>query len=321
MVPAVAAARPLDHRSCPEGALLALAASLLAPGSAAGQEGPVFPAETRLVVLHATVRNPRGELVTNLDRGAFTVYENGKAQPIAFFRRDDIPVSLGLLIDNSGSMRKLRTRVEATGLACVRASNPQDEVFVLNFADKAHIDVAFTSDVHALEAGIARPDSIGGTAMHDAIEMGTQYLYEHSRRDRKVLLVITDGFDNASAASIDQIRTLAEQREIVIYAIGLLDEEEASKAKSARHELDQLAEWTGGAAYYPVGQEGLDEAALAIARQIRSQYTIGYAPPEQSLDGSYRKLRVVAKGAEKLSVRTRSGYRAVPLAQGTLPGR
>ena len=138
-----------------------------------------FHAETRLVVVHATVRNERGELVTGLDRAAFTVYENGKRQPIAVFRRDDIPVSLGLLIDNSGSMRTLRAKVEAAALALARASNPQDEIFVLNFSDKAHIDVPFTSDVSVLESGIGRVDSIGGTAMRDAIEMAQTYLGAH----------------------------------------------------------------------------------------------------------------------------------------------
>ena len=148
--------------------LAALGRSLPLLGLLAQQ--PAFRAETRLVVIHATVRNPRGELVTNLAREAFTVTENGKRQPITLFRRDDIPVSLGLLIDNSGSMRTLRSKVEAAALALARASNPQDEIFVLNFNDKARIDVPFTSDVRVLEAGIARVDSIGGTAAWDAID-------------------------------------------------------------------------------------------------------------------------------------------------------
>jgi Ca-activated chloride channel family protein len=130
---------------------------------------PAFRAETRLVVVHATVRNDHGELVTNLTKDAFAVYENGKRQTIALFRSDDVPVSLGLLIDNSGSMRTKRSRVEAASLAFARASNPRDEIFVLNFADKPRIDVHFTSDVRQLEAGIARVDSIGGTAMRDAV--------------------------------------------------------------------------------------------------------------------------------------------------------
>ena len=269
-----------------------------------------FRAETRLVVLHATVRNARGELVTNLERGAFTVYENGKRQPITLFRRDDIPVSLGLLIDNSGSMRTLRSKVEAAALALARASNPQDEIFVLNFNDKAQIDVPFTSDVAVLEAGIARVDSIGGTAMRDAIDMAQTYLSEHGTRDRKVLLVITDGIDNASVVDAPAIEKQAEQRDTVIFAVGLFGDED--RVKQGRQELDQLADRTGGMAYYPADIGQIDAIALEIARQIRNQYTIAYAPLNKALDGSYRRIRVTVSGPEGVSVRARDGYRASP---------
>jgi len=284
---------------------IALAWPLVTPLHA---QQPTFQAETRLVVLHATVKNARGELVTNLERAAFTVYENGKRQPITLFRRDDIPVSLGLLIDNSGSMRTLRSKVEAAALALARASNPQDEIFVVNFNDKARIDVPFTSDGAVLAAGIARVDSIGGTAMRDAIEMAQAYLGEHGTRDRKVLLVITDGIDNASVVARDTIEKQAEQRDTVIFAIGLFGDD--ARVKPGRHELDQLADKTGGIAYYPADIDQIDAIALEIARQIRNLYTIAYAPLNQSFDGTYRSIRVTVSGPERLSVRTRTGYRA-----------
>jgi VWFA-related protein len=271
---------------------------------------PAFKAETRLVAVHATVRNARGELVTNLERGAFTVYENGRRQPITVFRRDDIPVSLGLLIDNSGSMRTLRSKVEAAALALARASNPQDEIFVLNFNDKARIDVPFTSDIGVLESGIARVDSIGGTAMRDAIDMAQEYLVEHGTRDRRVLLVITDGIDNASMVTRDRIETQAEQRDTVIFAVGLFGD--AERVRQGRHELDQLADKTGGLAYYPAGIDEIGTVVLEIARQIRNQYTIGYAPANQKLDGTYRTIRLTVNSPEKLTVRARAGYRASP---------
>lgn len=271
---------------------------------------PAFRAETRLVVIHATVRNPHGELVTNLERGAFTVYENGKRQPITLFRRDDIPVSLGLLIDNSGSMRSLRPKVEAAALALARASNPQDEIFVLNFNDKARIDVPFTSDVNVLQAEIARVDSIGGTAMRDALGMAQTYLAEHGTRDRKVLVVITDGIDNASVMTRDRIEREAEERDTVIFAVGLFGAED--RVKQGRHELDRLAQRTGGMAYYPAGVDEIGNVALEIARQIRNQYTIAYAPLSQALDGTYRAIRVTVAAPERLSVRARAGYRATP---------
>ena len=278
-----------------------------------GQQRPAeFRAEIGVVVLDATVRNARGERVTDLDRAAFSVYENGKAQAVTLFRRDDAPVSLGIALDNSGSMRRKRAAMEAAALALVRASNPQDEVFVLNFADKATIDVPFTRDIRVLEAGVGRIDSMGGTALRDAIEMGERYLTAHGVHERKALLVVTDGSDNASVSSREQVREDAKRSRIVIHFIGLLGDEEEGRAKRARHELDELAEETGGLAYCPRTLEEAAAIALDLARQIRSQYTIGYSPQNQALDGSYRRIRVVAKGPVRLSVRARGGYRAVP---------
>ena len=286
--------------------LVALAASAAPPT-------PVFRSEARLVLLRATVKNRQGELVTGLDQAAFTVYENGRPQPITMFRRDDVPVSVGILIDNSKSMRGKRALVEAAALAFVRASHPQDEVFVASFADKARVDVEFTSDEAVLETGLKHVDSIGGTALRDAVVAGAEYLESHARRDQKFLLLITDGIDNASAAPAERIRQQAERSEIVVYAVGLLDADDASRADKARDALDTLTEPTGGLAYYPASVEKTDEAVLEIARQIRHQYTIGYAPLAQALDGSYRKLKVAAKGPGRLVVRTRAGYRATPL--------
>jgi Ca-activated chloride channel homolog len=291
-------------------AAVALIGGLLLQGSMEGRQAPSFRTETRLVVLHATVKNSRGELVTNLDQHAFTVFESGKQQPITLFRRDDIPVSLGLLIDNSGSMRRLRSRVEAAALSFARASNPQDEMFVINFADKAQIDVPLTSDVRVLEASIARVDSIGGTALRDAIGMAEGYLREHATRDRKVLLVITDGIDNASLTTIDHVRKQAEESETVIDAIGLFGDGEASRAKTGRHELNGLTERTGGVAYYPERIDQIESVAIALARQIRNQYTIAYSPLNQALDGSYRTIRLTVTGPDKFVVHTRPGYRA-----------
>jgi Ca-activated chloride channel family protein len=298
--------------------LAAGVASLAAGAVLAAQQPPSFHAETRLVVLQATVRTDRGVPVTNLDRGAFTVYENGRRQPIALFRRDDIPVSLGLLIDNSGSMRALRGRVEAAALAFVRASNPLDEVFVLNFADKPRIDVPLTNDIRRLEAGIARVDSIGGTALRDAVDAALTHLRDHAVHDRRVLLVITDGRDNASTATLRDIQRASEQTDTAVYAVGVFRDPGSATAKEGRGELDQLTEHTGGGAYYPKSEDALDAIVGELARQIRHQYTIAYAPTNQALDGTYRRIRLEARGPEPLVVRTRAGYVA---ARGTPPGR
>lgn len=273
-------------------------------------QAPVFRAETRLVVLHATVTDSHHQLVTGLDQRAFTVLENGKRQAITLFRRDDIPVSIGLLIDNSGSMRFLRQKVEAAALAFARVSNPQDEMFVLNFADKARLDVPMTGDRRVLEAGIARVDSIGGTAMRDAVEMAEGYLRDHAKWDRRVLVVITDGNDNASVTTVNRIRQQAEGTDTVIDAIGLFTEGDAGRATAGRHELEDLTERTGGAAYFPGTVEQIESVAVDLAHELRSQYTIGYTPLKPALDGSYRAIRVTVNGPERYTVRTRAGYRA-----------
>jgi VWFA-related protein len=213
-------------------------------------------------------------------------------------------------------MRRKRENVEKAALGLVRASNPADEVFVLNFGDKPRIDVPFTRDLGLLERGIVRSDSIGGTAMRDAIEMGEGYLSRHATHERRVLLVVTDGKDNASVATAERIRREAEKSDTAVYAIVLLDEDDPAGSKSARQELEELAEATGGVASYPRSVDDVGGLALDLARQIRSQYTIGYSPRNQATDGSYRKRRVVAKGPDRLVVRARDGYRATPRSRG-----
>ena len=279
----------------------------------AAQQATTFHAETRLVVLHVTVTNGHGELVTDLDRGAFNVYEDGRPQPITIFRRDDVPISLGLIIDNSGSMRPLRASVEAAALAFVRASNPLDQVFVLNFADTPHIDVPFTNDIHVLETGVARVDSIGGTAMRDAILVADRYLHDHAAHDRRALLVITDGNDNASTTSAAELRKVAERSGAAIFAVSLVHEE-SPEAGKGDDELEHLAELTGGVMHHAAAVSDVNRAVLEIAHQIRNDYTIGYTPVNQSLDGSYRavKVRVTRRGG--LTARTRPGYWATPLS-------
>lgn len=278
-----------------------------------GRQEPVFRSETRLVVLHATVRNARGQIVAGLDSKVFAVYENGRPQPITLFRNDDVPVSVGLLIDNSGSMRLLRPKIEAAALAFVRASNPDDEFFVLNFADKPRLDVPFTSDRATLEARIARVDSIGGTALYDAVAMAQAYLRAQAKHDRRVLLLISDGHDNASETPKERVRRQAELDDVAIYAVSLSAPGDEGKATrdEARRELDDVTEGTGGLLTFPSSIEAINAVALEMAHQIRSQYTIGYTPLNQALDGAYRSIRVMVAGPDRLVVRTRSGYRAI----------
>lgn len=278
-----------------------------------GRAPAIFRAEARVVVVQVAVLGQHGEPVTGLDRRAFRVFENGKPQPIALFLRDPAPVSLGIVLDNSGSMQGRRTRVEAAALAFARASNPDDELFVINFADKAQVDVPVTRDRRALEAGMARTDAIGSTAMRDAVDLALAYLDEHATRDRKALLVVSDGNDNASLVTPERIRREAERAGIAIYAIGLPHDDPA-KARRGHHDLDELTEGTGGLALHLERLEDIDATSQRLAREIRTQYTLAYTPVNQALDGSYRKIRVAVESSpgERLTVRTRAGYYATP---------
>jgi VWFA-related protein len=270
-----------------------------------------FRADTRLVVLHASVADKHGKLLTNLKESAFKVFENGQPQQLKIFRREDVPVSLGLVIDDSGSMMTKRARVEAAALALVRESNPQDEVFIVNFNDDHYLDVPFTDDIHKMEQGIAKIDSRGGTAMRDAISASLDYMKENAKKDKKVLLIITDGNDNASNTSLEKVVGHSNQMETVIYAIGLFTEEEKHEAAKARRALNELTSTTGGLAFYPKEVSEVQSIASEIAHDIRSQYTIAYSPTAPD-DGSYRQIKVTVDGPGKPVVRTRSGYYATP---------
>jgi VWFA-related protein len=270
-----------------------------------------FRSDTRLVVLHASVSDKHGKLLTDLKQGAFKVFENGQPQQMKIFRREDVPVSLGIIIDDSGSMMTKRARVEAAALALVRASNPQDEVFIVNFNDEWYLDVPFTDDIRKMEQGIAKIDSRGGTAMRDAISASLDYMREKAKKDKKVLLIVTDGNDNASNTSLEKIVARSNQSETLVYAIGLFTEEEKHEGAKARRALNELTSTTGGLAFYPKDVSEVQSLAEEIARDIRSQYTIAYTPTAPD-DGSYRQIKVTVDGPGKPVVRTRSGYYATP---------
>ncbi len=294
---------PLSKASTKAGLLLALA---VGASAVYGQ----FRSDTRLVVLHASVTDRKGKLVTNLKQGAFKVFENGKPQEVKIFRHEDVPVSLGIIIDDSGSMSTKRTRVEAAAVEMVKNSNPQDEVFIVNFNDDAFLDVPFTNDIHKMEQGLTRIDSRGGTAMRDALSMSLDYERKEGKKDKKVLLVITDGNDNASNISLEKVVARANQSDVLIYAIGLFTEEERHEAAKAKRALRELTSETGGLAFYPKEVNEVQSIALEVARDIRSQYTIAYTPSVQALDGSYRQIKVTVNAPGKCMVRTRSGYYA-----------
>ena len=294
---------------------LATLAALWLMASVAAQTPQRFRTEARLVVLNVTVTNRQGDLITNLDRGAFRVYEDGREQSISVFRRDDVPVSLGLIIDNSRSMAPLRQEVEAAALAFVRASNPLDEVFVLSFADTTRIDVPFTSDIGVLEARVARVNSIGGTAVRDAILVGERYLSHYAKYDRRALVAITDGDDTASHLSITELRRALEKSTASIFSVGIADGTRSSRATAFDKDLEHLIKRSGGV-HRAARPSDVNGVMLEIAHQIRSEYTIAYAPSNQALDGSYRTVRVKIRHPGGLTARTRAGYWALAPTSG-----
>jgi len=268
----------------------------------------VFKAEVQNVILHATVVDDKNRLVMNLGKDAFTVLENNQPQGIVSFAREDVPVAMGIIIDNSGSMREKRDKVNKAALNLVRSSNPQDEVFVVNFNDEYYLDQPFTNNINLLRDALEKVEARGGTALYDAIVASSDYMMKNARLQKKVLFVVTDGEDNASRETLEEaVRRLQQENGPSVYAIGLLGEE---RARRARRALETVAQKTGGIAFLPKTVDDVDEISRTVAHDIRSQYTIGYKPTTPKSVGGYRTIHVEAraKGYNKLTVRTRTGY-------------
>jgi len=297
-----------------------------APSNSSPQQAPdengtfVIRKDVDEVLLHATVVDDKQHIVTNLDRNAFTVFEDGQPQTIISFHHEDIPVAMGIVIDNSGSMREKRAKVNQAALNLVRSSNPQDEVFVVNFNDEFYLDQDFTNDLLKLKEALEKIDARGGTALYEAVVASAEHLKRNARLERKVLFVVTDGEDNASRESLEEaVKRLQEENGPSVYAIGILGDEE--HPKRARRALEIIAQRTGGVAFFPRTLDEVDELSRQVAHDIRNQYTIGYKPTNPKGAGGFRMIRVEAKekGHSKMVVRTKSGYYAgaQPASSGT----
>lgn len=282
-----------------------------------------------LVVIHATVRDKKGNMVNGLTKKDFVVYEDGVPQKLNVFSHADIPVTMGIVIDDSGSMQTKRPSVNAAALTFVKTSNPQDQVFVVNFNDAYYLDTPgnFAQNMEELKAALDKIDSRGGTAMRDAIYASLDHM-KLGNRDKKVLLVITDGDDNASRYSFEQLLRYAQKSNVVIYCIGLLGGDDSggglvsdlfghhlsSSDRHAAKVLRELSRATGGQAYFPKTLDEVQSTCTRIAHDIRDQYTLGYYPTNFKQDGTYRTVKVEAfdpnHHGRRLDVRTRTGYYA-----------
>ena len=292
---------------------LALPLSLLLVGFAPAQT-PDKPSDrisvdVSLVVLHATVTDRTGRFVSGLRQKDFVIYDQGVAQPITLFRHEDVPVTVGLVVDHSGSMGPKIFDVMAAASTFARASNAADQMFVVNFNERVSFGlpagVSFTADASQLDDAISRTRTTGKTALYDAVIAGLERIREGTL-DKKVLIVISDGGDNASRLTRSQAFNAARESNVIVYTIGLFGPDDPDRNPRL---LEALARSTGGEAFFPKSSGEVVGICSEIAKDIRSQYTLGYAPPAAP-GGAWRKIRVEAgsPGRGRLSVRTRDGY-------------
>jgi Ca-activated chloride channel homolog len=303
------AGRRVQEASCTSmlSAVLALHATLWLQVPAERQP---YRSQTDLVVLHVTVLQPRSGLVADLPREAFSVYENGQPQTLVFFERADSPASVGLLLDSSTSMMRRREAVVAAGQSFARSAHPQDEMFLIQFNEHVQLGLSdgerFTSDPETLERALDRITARGMTALFDAVVAGLEHL-DHATRQKKILIVVSDGGDNASRATLDDVLARALRQDAVIYTISIHDPYDADADPRL---LRRLAAATGGEAFFARRVEDVAGIFERIAREIRSGYTLGYIPADAPADGEFRDVRVevASPGRRRLTVRARSGY-------------
>jgi Ca-activated chloride channel homolog len=268
----------------------------------------VFKARVQEVVLHATVVDEQRHLVSGLTQSAFSVFQDGVPQTITSFRREDVPVAMGIVIDNSGSMRDKRDKVNQAVLSLIRASNPRDEIFVVNFSERPYLDQDFTSDINLLQASLHQVSTKGSTALYDAIVASAVHLENNPRLEKKVLLVVTDGQDNMSEETLQEAaRRLFQVDGPTLYAIGLTGTGLSGKGRDA---LQDLSDRTGGVAYFPDTLDQVNSITSEIAHDVRSQYIVVYKPKNKGARPAFQTIRVEAQapGYSHLTVRTRNGY-------------
>lgn len=270
-----------------------------------------FKVGSDLVQLNISVFDSSGHILKGLPESAFTVYEDNAKQKIVHFGQEDVPVSLGLLIDGSTSMNAKKDRVAAAALSMVKASNPDDEVLVMDFNEEADVLQDFTSDIAALEKSLRNIPAKGETAMRDAALVAMDQLRSQGKRDKKVLVIISDGEDNSSVATSQQVVERARHGSVIIYAIGLLGDQQPQSAARAKTELDALTTATGGRSWFLADVSQVEAVMPEIAHEIRNQYVITYNPSDTTKDGRYRTIRVEVN-VPGATVRTRSGYYARP---------
>lgn len=278
----------------------------------ASRPAPTFSVAAELVVLHVTVKDRQGRYVSGLPASAFEVLDGGTPQTISVFMHDDAPVTLGLIVDSSGSMRGARERLLFASSAFADSSHTDDELFGLTFNDEVYPALPplapFTNDAHVLGTALARVVAARGrTALYDGITRGLEYL-DGGRHARKVLVLVSDGGDNASRATLEETIERAHASNAALYAVGVSDPLEG---RGSRRILERLAALSGGVTYFPKDHRGLRQAMRDIARDVRQAYTLGFVPTGVARDGAVHRVRVsVSVPGQRFAVRARTGYLA-----------
>jgi Ca-activated chloride channel homolog len=275
--------------------------------------------DVELVQLPISVLDAKGRPVDGLTKDNFQIFEDNSLQQIKLFRHEDIPLSLGLVIDNSGSMRNKRERVNSAALSFVRESNPEDETFIVNFDDSAYLEQDFTGSIGDLIDALDQLDTRGETALYDAVYLSVDHV-KAGKKDKKALLLISDGEDNVSKYGLNKVVEALRESKVTLYAIGLLEDNDQRgglfkkpPSKKARENLEKFAGITGGQAYFPKSLDEVEEIVKDIAHDLRNHYTVGYTPTNRKMDGSWREIRVKVnppKSVSKISVRSKQGYYA-----------
>ena len=295
-----------------------------APGLSQSQQSPpsegarssTISVESALVALPVRVTDANGNVVPGLTQEAFTVFEDGRLQKLTLFQQEDAPVTVGLVVDHSRSMGPKLPEVAAAVSAFAHSSNSQDEMFVVDFNDDVWLQMLggrpFTNDPRELEKAVAIVSARGRTALYDAVAEGLNHL-RFGHCEKKALIIVSDGGDNASHQKFSQVLALAQQSQVVIYSIVLQGDGQEENPGVLR----RLSKSTGGIAYFPSSAETIASISALIARDLRDQYTLGFAPEKQGSDASFRKIqvKVAAPGRSKLRVRYRPGYFAVDASQ------
>ena len=286
--------------------------------TAAADEPYIIKSDVELVLLDVAVKNNKGAFVTGLDKENFQVFEEGRPEPITQFASVDNPVTVGLVVDNSGSMRPKRAEVITAGLAFAKESNPQDEFFVVNFNNyivpglPEH--VSFTDNMQLLRKALYRGVPSGRTALYDAIAIALNHI-QLGARDKRTIIVVSDGGDNESQISLSDLMHIIQSSRVTIYTVGLFDKEDRDRNPGV---LKKIAAISGGEFYLPAQLEDVGPVFQRISQEIRSRYTIGYLP-DPHVDRTthhVRSIRVIAKADhQKLDVHTRTSYSLTPLSQ------